>query len=247
MSTYLNACCMNKKTGLPSYPDKYFDLAIIDPPYGIGEDGARSKSRGKLAPTRGYEAKGWDTKPPSPRYFKELQRVSKNQIIWGANHFISRIPHDSSCWIVWDKMNDGTDFADCELAWTSFNSSIRQIRFMWRGMMQGKSVAGGGGFRGDNKKNEVRIHPTQKPEALYRWLLTTYAKTGMRLLDTHVGSASSLVVFEELGFEYVAFEKDKDYYRDSTERLETFRKQGKLFSGREIFEASRQASIFDNP
>jgi site-specific DNA-methyltransferase (adenine-specific) len=243
---YLNADCMNRKTGLPSYPDNYFDLAIVDPPFGIGEDGGRSASRGKLAKAGNYISKDWDSKPPSKAYFRELMRVSKNQIIWGANHFISRIPFDSSCWIVWDKMNDGTDFADYELAWTSFDTAVRQLRFMWRGMMQGKSVASGGNFRGDNKNNEQRIHPTQKPEALYRWLLSNYARHGMRLLDTHVGSASSLVVFEEMGFDYVAFEKDKDYYADSTARLDEFRRQGSLFSGKEIFEASaKQTTIFD--
>jgi len=232
---YLNADCMNRKTGLPSYPDNHFDLAIVDPPYGIGEDGGTNKTRSKLAKSKDYGGKKWDDKPPSRAYFKELMRVSKNQIIWGANHFISRIPFDSSCWIVWNKMNGENDFADCELAWTSFRTSVRKFEFRWQGMLQG-----------DMKNKTIRIHPTQKPEALYRWLLSNYARHGMRLLDTHVGSASSLVVFEEMGFDYVAFETDKDYYRDSTARLEKFRRQGSLFSGKEIFEASaKQTTIFD--
>ena len=229
MNLYLNADCMNPETGLPSYPDNHFDLAIVDPPYGIGEDGGTNSSRSKLSTAKTFEAKGWDKEAPKQAYFDELRRVSKNQIVWGANHFISRIPFDSSCWIVWDKVNGETDFADCELAWSSFKTAVRQFRFQWQGMLQGNM-----------KNKEQRLHPTQKPMALYRWLLKNYAKQGDRILDTHVGSASSLVVYEEMGFEYVGFELDTDYYKESCKRLEAFRAQPKLFSGGEIFAASKQ-------
>jgi len=143
--------------------------------------------------------------------------VSKNQIIWGANHFISRFCKDSSCWIVWDKDNSG-DFADCELAWTSFPSAVRKFKFRWNGMLQ------------ENMKNkEVRIHPTQKPVALYEWLLGQYAKQGDKILDTHVGSASSLIACHNLGFEYVGFELDSDYFKAASERLETVKNQFSIF------------------
>ena len=120
------------------YPDKYFDLAIVDPPYGIGEDGLKNHSRGKATKPTKYTPKNWDNKSPDVEYFEELFRVSKKQIVWGANHFIQTISAsgnntNSSCWIVWNKLNTG-DFADCELAWTSFNTAVRKFDFMWNGM-----------------------------------------------------------------------------------------------------------------
>lgn len=207
-----NIDCM---LGMKEYPDKYFDLAIVDVPYGIdvmkkahlrGE-----KKYGKsLATSTKYDYCEWDKQPPPVEYFTELMRVSKNQIIWGANHFISRIPFDSSCWIVWDKDNGTNDFADCELAWTSFNSAVRRFKYRWHGMLQENM-----------KEKEVRIHPTQKPVALYSWLLEKYAKHGDLILDTHVGSASSLVACYRCGFHFVGFEIDPEYYKAANERLNT--------------------------
>lgn len=200
---------MDLETGLPSYPDKFFDLAIVDPPYGINEDGSKNHTRGCLAVSQNYKAfAGNDKMPPSKGYFNELKRVSKNQIVWGANHFISRLPFDSSAWIVWDKENGETDFADCELAWTSFKTAVRKAKFKWNGMLQA-----------DIKNKERRIHPTQKPVKLYRWLLENYAKPGQLILDTHVGSASSLIACESMGFDYVGFEIDPDYYAAAQNRM----------------------------
>lgn len=205
---------MDKDKGMPSYPDKYFDLAIVDPPYGIGEDGLKNHSRGKLAKPTLYQPKNWDRTVPDEKYFSELFRVSKEQIIWGANHFLAKT---SPCWIVWDKRNGDNDFADCELAWTSFKSAVRKFEFRWAGMLQ------------ENMKNkEERIHPTQKPIALYKWLLTKYAKPNDKILDTHVGSASSLIACEDLGFDYVGYELDADYYKSACKRIEQFRSQLKL-------------------
>jgi site-specific DNA-methyltransferase (adenine-specific) len=144
--------------------------------------------------------------------------VSKNQIIFGANHFISKIPFDSSCWIVWDKCNGETDFADCELAWTSFKYAVRLFKYKWNGMLQENM-----------KQKEIRIHPTQKPVALYRWLLLNYAKKGDIILDTHSGSASSVIACIEEGFNYIACEKNPDYHRDSIARVQPYLDQGKLF------------------
>lgn len=203
---YYNMDCME---GMKHFPDKYFDLAIVDPPYGIGESGAKNKTRSKLAKAKNYHAfAGNDANPPDADYFNELIRVSKNQIIWGANHFISKMPYDSQCWIVWDKDNGKTDFADCELAWTSFDSAVRKFKYKWQGMLQE-----------DMNNKEERIHPTQKPIALYTWLLSKYAKPGYKILDTHVGSASSLIACHRMGFQYVGFELDKTYYELSTKRI----------------------------
>lgn len=141
-------------------------------------------------------------------FFAELFRVSDNQIIFGANHFIDRIPFNSSCWIVWDKENGDSDFADCELAWSSFNTAVRKFRFKWQGMLQG-----------DMQHKELRIHPNQKPVKLYEWLLTRYAKPGDKILDTHVGSASSLVACYNLGFDFLGFEIDRFYFEQASQRL----------------------------
>jgi site-specific DNA-methyltransferase (adenine-specific) len=210
---FYNMDCM---IGMKEFPDKYFDLAIVDVPYGIGKDGGKIGGDNLWRATN-YTKKDWDKDAPPQEYFTELIRVSKNQIIFGANHFISRIPYDTPCWIVWDKDNSG-NFADCELAWTSFSSAVRKITYRWNGMLQG-----------DMKNKEYRIHPTQKPVALYEWLLTHYAKPGDKILDTHVGSASSLVACHHLHFDYVGFEIDEDYYRMASERLEAEKAQTTLF------------------
>ncbi len=197
---------MNPENGLPSYRDKFFDLAIVDPPYGIGEDGRKNHTRGILAKAKDYRSRfRYDNEPPTSDYFEQLFRVSKNQIIWGANHFLART---SPAWVVWDKDNGYNDFADCELAWTSFKTAVRKAKFKWQGMLQ-QDVA--------NK--EHRIHPTQKPVALYRWLLENYAKPGDLILDTHVGSASSLIACESMGFNYIGYEIDPEYYEAAKKRM----------------------------
>ena len=203
----LNMDCMDY---LATLPDKCFDLAIVDPPYGIGESCDKNKSRGKLAIAKDYKAfSGGDKEPPTQEFFNHLLRVSKNQIIWGANHFADKLPCPASpSWIVWDKENGDSDFADCELAYTSFKSAVRQFRFRWSGMLQG-----------DMKNKETRIHPTQKPVKLYQWLLENYAKPGQRILDTHGGSGSSAIACHYFGADMVWIEKDEDYYKAACERF----------------------------
>lgn len=145
---------------------------------------------------------------PPEEYFKELIRVSKNQIIWGANHFISRIPIDSHCWIVWDKDNGANDFADCELAWTSFQTAVRKFKYRWNGMLQ------------ENMKNkEVRIHPNQKPIALYGWLLNNYAKPGYKIGSPHMGSQSDRIAAYKLGFDFWGCDKDQHYFNTGNKRF----------------------------
>lgn len=214
---FYNMDCME---GMKQFPDKYFDLAVVDPPYGIGESGSKNHTRGCLAQSKDYKSfYGDDLKPPKQDYFKELLRVSKNQIVFGANHFISKIPFDSPCWVVWDKENGKTDFADCELAWTSFPSAVRLFRFRWQGMLQGNMA---------NK--ETRIHPTQKPVALYSWIFQHYAKPDDKILDTHVGSASSLIACHRTGHKYVGFEIDEYYYGQAKKRLDAEEAQMNIFT-----------------
>ncbi len=196
------------------YPDKHFDLAIVDPPYGIDvanmNMGLGSGARTSNPKNRVWTKKEWDASAPSPEYFQELFRVSKNQIVWGGNYF--DLPPTFG-FIVWDKViPECLSFSHCEFAWTSFYRASRIIK-----------------ERIYNHKKE-RIHPTQKPVALYKWLLTNYAKPGDLILDTHVGSASSLIACEEKGFSYVGCELDPEYFSAATKRIETYRSQLKLFT-----------------
>lgn len=199
------------------YPDKYFDLAVIDPPYGIGEDGKSNHSRSKIAKAKKYTQKDWDKEPPPIQYFHELFRVSKNQIVWGANHFISRMPYDSSCWLIWDKENGENDFADCEMAWTSFRTAVRRFKFRWAGMLQGNM-----------KEKELRIHPTQKPVALYDWIFINYAEEGMKVLDTHLGSGSSRISANKAKLHFIGCEIDEEYFDKQNKRYDGFISQSRF-------------------
>ena len=217
--TITNECNMEL---MKRYPDKYFDLAIVDPPYGIGEDGKKNHSRGKATKPTMYTAKNWDSKSPEIEYFEELFRVSKNQIIFGANHFIQTISAsgndiNSSCWLIWDKDNTG-DFADCEMAYTSFRTAVRKFKFRWNGMLQE-----------DMKNKEVRIHPTQKPVQLYKWILKNYAKEDFKIIDTHLGSGSIAIACHDYGFELTACELDKEYFDKAIQRINNHTAQTKLF------------------
>ena len=210
-----NADCME---AMNQMSDNEFDLAIVDPPYGLNEWEKKNNTRSKLAKPKQYTPKSWDSSAPNFEYFKELKRVSKNHIIWGANHFISKMPFDSSCWIVWDKDNGQNDFADCELAWTSFKTSVRKFKWKWHGMLQQ-----------DMKNKEHRIHPTQKPVQLYKWLLSNYANEGDKILDTHLGSGSIAIACHDLKFDLTGYEIDKEYYDNAMERIERHKRQMHLF------------------
>ncbi len=189
-------------------PDKYFDLAIVDPPYGIGMDGQKeSISTNRFH----HDFKGWDTAIPDKEYFIELFRVSENQIIWGGNYMVENLKN-SRCWLIWDKIQEFSG-ADFEMAWTSFNKSAKAFRMS----------------RVEAYTNQDKIHPTQKPVALYRWLLQNYAKPGDKIIDTHSGSGSLACACHLEKFDFLAIEKDADYYKASVERLDTLRSQGVLF------------------
>jgi site-specific DNA-methyltransferase (adenine-specific) len=206
-------------TLMKKYPDKWFDLAVVDPPYGIGESSNDNKSRSKLGKSKDYGNKNWDDFAPNMEYFIELKRVSKEQIIWGANHFIENIPNsNSSCWIVWDKQNGENDFADCELAYCSFKTAVRKICLRWNGMLQH-----------DMKNKEFRIHPTQKPVKLYDWIFSKYATEGMKILDTHLGSGSSRISANKAGLSFVGCEIDEEYFKKQNKRYADFISQTRLF------------------
>jgi site-specific DNA-methyltransferase (adenine-specific) len=208
---------------MKQYPDKYFDLAIVDPPYGIDINNQSQGKGGGVARKIEYTKKDWDKTAPEIEYFNELRRVSKNQIVWGANHFISRLPIDSSCWVVWDKDNGTTDFADCELAWTSFKTAVRRFKWTWAGMRQQNM-----------KHKEERIHPTQKPIQLYEFLIKEYSKTDFKILDTHFGSGSiALAVdkanrLDKMNLHLTACEIDKEYIDKAIKRISESIKQGTL-------------------
>jgi site-specific DNA-methyltransferase (adenine-specific) len=203
------------------YEDNYFDLAIVDPPYGIKESGGRNRNSKKGdslgLKTPNYIKKYWDKKTPDKSFFDELIRVSKNQIIWGGNYFIDKL-YPTPCMLVWDKkVTAKSDFADCELAWTSFSSAVRKFQYGWIGFDYL-----------NNKERQKKIHPTEKPIKLYEWLLMNYAKEGDKILDTHLGSGSIAIACHNLGFDLTACELDKDYYDDAIKRLNNHKKQLKL-------------------
>lgn len=180
------------------FPDKFFDLAICDPPYGIGVNHNMGRRKGDKASD--FKPAVWDSQPPPAEYFSELFRVSKNQIVWGANHFIDLMPYRSPCWLMWDKgFSEEVSFAQFEMAWTSFTSTSKKYD---------KSTL-----------QQDRIHPTQKPVALYKWLLTNYAKKGDKILDTHLGSGSSRIAAYKLGFDFWASEIDREYFEAQEQRF----------------------------
>lgn len=224
---------MDCMQGMKEFPDKYFDLAIVDPPYGRKEHGGRNRSRyvrqkngSKIFVKDGqYENRKWDSEPPSEDYFNELMRVSKNQIIFGCNYFDYPLIGGR---IVWDKCNEGSDQSDAEIAYCSMNDRVDIFHYMWRGMFQGKSITEGTTQQGNKRLNEKRIHPTQKPVALYKWLLNRYAKPNDIILDTHVGSASSLIACYNTNHKFVGFELDEYYYKVSKQRLDTEMAQMRL-------------------
>ena len=201
---------------MAEFPDNHFDLAVVDPPYGIGVDGG--VGGGVLAKKSGFKKKGWDSESPPVEYFKELIRVSKNQIIWGANHMMDKIALASPSWIVWDKQNGDNYFADAELAYTSHKTACRIFKYRWQGMLQG-----------DMKNKESKIHPTQKPVKLYDWIFANYAEKGMKILDTHLGSGSIAIAAHYAGMHLTACELDEDYFKAACERIDTETRQTTFF------------------
>lgn len=208
---------------IADYPDNYFDLALLDPPYGLGMARQRTVGGSNQGKVNQYAKSDWDNKPPDKAFFREIMRISKNQIIFGANHFISKIPYDSPCWLIWDKDNSGK-FADCELAWTSFKTATRIYKVRWNGMLQA-----------DMKNKEQRIHLTHKPVALYKQILMDYAHKGDKIIDTHVGSGSSRIACDELGLSFTGFEVAEDIFARQERRFYKHKQNGSLFKPEAVY------------
>ena len=222
--------------GMAQFPDKYFDLAVVDPPYGIKADRSFvrktpqiDKRNGRPIKTKPKLVGVWDNERPNIDYFKQIIRVSKNQIIWGGNYFADLLPA-KSCWIVWDKVNGNSDQADCELAWTSFNTAVRQIELLWNGILEAESINKGRRNQGNKKLCESRIHPTQKPIRLYDWIYKKYLPDGGKVIDTHLGSGSNRIAADKAGnIDFTGYELDKDYFEASQKRYENYKLQLRLF------------------
>ena len=206
-----NEDCMDL---MARYKDNYFDLAIVDPPYGLGDRLVKGGDKGKMGTLRKLadnKFEFWDNEIPQLEFFIELKRVSKNQIIWGGNYFLDFLGKTDG-FIVWDKMNGTNPLADAELAWQNIKSTTRMFR--WHH------------FSGDRNK---KIHPTQKPVKLYEWLLMDYAKENDKILETHLGSGSIAIACYNLGYELTGCELDKDYYEAAMKRIEQHKQQQRLF------------------
>jgi len=207
---YLEDCV----TALKRYADNHFDLAIVDPPYGINISSAGGyyhvKGKGQANP---HTKKDWDNGIPTEEYWQELFRVSKNQIVWGGN-YMTEFLSPSRCWIFWDKMKAVDNYADGELAWTSFDRNTKKIVIQHNGFLA---------------KDGKSIHPTQKPVMLYEWTLMNFAKEGDKILDTHLGSGSSRIAAYKGGFNFVGFEIDQEYYEKQEKRFNDFKSQLRLF------------------
>jgi site-specific DNA-methyltransferase (adenine-specific) len=209
--------------------DNQFDLAIVDPPYGINmSKGTFTYSRKKgISSKRNYKAKDWDSNPPKKAYFNELLRISKNQIICGGNYFTDKIPV-SRGWIYWDKKitnSNNINFSDGELLWTSFDCILKKYTYDWIGF----------GYLNSTEKGS-RVHPTQKPVALYKWLLKNYAKEGDTILDTHLGSGSSRIACHDMGFDFTGYEIDKDYFDAQEKRFKRHIQQQSLFKPNDMYQ-----------
>jgi len=206
MTKAFNEDCM---IGMARYPDKYFDLAIVDPPYGIGIDGQKLNNTNKNPKhnRKAHDFKGWDNSIPNKEYFSELFRVSKNQIIWGGNYFTEYL-RPTKAWIFWYKGQNELTMSDGEMAWTSFSKVTRQIEINRAELI---------------KQNT--FHPTEKPIKLYRWLLNNYAQVGDKILDTHLGSGSSRIAADKNGFDFTGFELDTEYFLSQEKRFKEYKSQ----------------------
>lgn len=218
---YLRDCM----EAMAEFPDKFFDLAVVDPPYGIDYTGVKNPTeiKGKKK-KKNYKTnengKKWDNERPSNEYFIEVKRVSKNQIIWGGNYFADLLEPKKG-WIFWDKkiVNSSTEcFSDGELAWTSFDCILKKFTYDWVGF----------GYL-NNPQKEKKIHPTQKPVALYDWIFANYAKAGQKILDTHLGSGSSRIAANKAGLDFWGYELDADYFAAHEKRYANFVAQLRLF------------------
>lgn len=219
---------MDCMKAMKEFESDYFDLSIVDPPYGIGFDGnttscSKKGMKRRFTKKQHHKKKNWDKTTPPQEYFDELLRVSKNVIIWGGNYFADKLP-PSRGWIYWDKKitnKNEKNFSDGELAYTSFNKSLKKFTYDWIGF----------GYL-NNPDKQKKIHPTEKPIALYKWLYSTYSASGQRILDTHLGSGSSAIAAYEsdMNLEFYGYEIDSEYFESALNRFNQVKKQQRLFA-----------------
>lgn len=211
LNTLYNIDCM---TAMREIPDKFFELAICDPPYGIGIDGQKLNinKRNPKHTRKEHTQKNWDDAIPPEEYFRELERISVNQILWGGNYFVEHLTRGTKGWIVWDKGQHGLTMSDCELAYTSFDVPTRIV------VMNRVELLKDGTF-----------HPTQKPVKLYEWVISKYAKEGDKILDTHAGSGACLIAAHRTRHEFLGFEIDADYFQKAAERIKAEQAQMTIF------------------
>ena len=202
--------CLEVMKGIP---DKAIDLVLTDPPYGIKESNEKNRTRARLAKTTDFGHYDWDKQKVKKEYFEEIRRVSKNQVIFGGNYYAS-ILGDSSCWLVWDKDNGKNDFADCELAWTSFKTAVRKFKWRWKGMLQE-----------DMKNKEKRVHPTQKPLPLFKWILEKYSQPNNLILDPFLGSGTTAVACLSLNRHFIGIELSPEYCEVAKRRIKEIQPQ----------------------
>jgi site-specific DNA-methyltransferase (adenine-specific) len=214
LNNMINITNENNMQLMARYEDNYFDLAIVDPPYGIARDGQEETfTKNRKHKRKHHKQKQWDNAIPTKEYFDELKRVSKNQIIWGANYFVEFLNEGTMGWVFWYKGQEGLTMSDGEIAFTSFQKATRQININ----------------RGYIAKNGGSIHPTQKPVKLYEWLLMNYAKENDKILDTHLGSGSIAIACHNLGYDLTACELDKEYYDSAIKRINEHKQQLRMF------------------
>lgn len=210
LNTLYNMDCM---VAMKNIPDKYFQLAITDPPYGIGIDGQKlSINKNPKHNRKAHTQKAWDKGIPAEEYFRELERISENQIIWGGNYFVEHLRQGHKGWIIWDKGQRGLTMSDCEIAYTSFDRPTRIVTINRAELLK-----------------DGTFHPTQKPVKLYEWLLTNYAKQGDKIIDTHAGSGASLIACHRMRLEWLGFEIDTEYYKKADERIKAEQAQFSIF------------------
>jgi len=202
--------------GMKQYPDKHFDLAVVDPPYGIGAGNVNfiNRNTANKNAEKFYRVNDWDKIRPDKIYFDEIRRVSKNQIVWGGNYFVD-LMQPARCFLVWDKKTGDNSYADCEMALTSFDANAKIYTKHWLGSKA--------------KDNDGRLHPTQKPIGLYEWIYKLFTKEEDLILDTHLGSQSSRIAANKAGLDFVGFEIDKEYFEQGNERYNNFISQLRMF------------------
>lgn len=211
LNTLYNTDCME---AMQNIPDQYFQLAITDPPYGIGIDGQKlSINKNPKHDRKAHTQKTWDRGIPAEEYFRELERISENQIIWGGNYFVEHLQQGHKGWIIWDKGQRGLTMSDCEIAYTSFDRPTRIVTINRAELLK-----------------DGTFHPTQKPVKLYEWLLTNYAKQGDKIIDTHAGSGASLIACHRMRLDWLGFEIDREYYKKADARIKAEQAQFSIFN-----------------